>query len=181
MVKACATAGVGWLADLTSSAWADYHPREGISPEPEEKCLTTDIDAGRLRDMLRARIVAAAADNTLANHRDLSFLLFTWSDLAGDDGAEARIWTARLYASDEGVKLLAKAFTSYGWSQGLGFAGLGDVVAKRTTRVRMKGMEKFVGLGAFRQRVEEVAAKGASAEVSEFLEAWRRSDRGERD
>ena len=180
LVKACATAGVGWLADLTSSAWADHHPREGKNPEPEEKCLTTDLDAGRLRDMLRARIIAAAADNTLASHRDLSFLLFSWSDLAGDDG-EARIWTARLCSTDEGVKQLAKAFTSYGWSQGLGFAGLGDVVAKRTTRVRMKGMEKFVDLGAFRQRVEEVAAKGDSAEVAEFLEAWRRSDRGERD
>ena len=142
--------------------------------------MTTDLDAGRLRDMLRARIIAAAADNTLASHRDLSFLLFSWSDLAGDDG-EARIWTARLCSTDEGVKQLAKAFTSYGWSQGLGFAGLGDVVAKRTTRVRMKGMEKFVDLGAFRQRVEEVVAKGASAEVAEFLEAWLRSDRGGRD
>ena len=76
---------------------------------------------------------------------------------------------------------MAKAFTSFGWSQGMGFAGLGDVVAKRTTHVRMKGLEKFVDLDAFRKRVEEVAATGSAAEVVEFLEAWRSADRGERD
>lgn len=181
LVKACETAAVGWLADLTSSAWNDYHPREGKAPEPPEKCLTTEADAGRLREMLRARIEAAAKDDTLAGHRDLSFLLFFWSDLAGDDGAAARAWIAALYATDAGVKQLAKAFTSFGWSQGMGFSGLGDVVAKRTTHVRMKGLEKFVDFDAFRKRVEEVAATGSAAEVVEFLEAWRRADRGERD
>ena len=63
----------------------------------------------------------------------------------------------------------------------MGFAGLGDVVAKRTTRVRMKGLEKFVDLDAFRKRVEEVAATGSATEIVEFLDAWRRADHGERD
>jgi hypothetical protein len=179
LVKASETAPVGWLADLTSSAWDDYHPREGKAPEPPENCLTTEADAGRLRDMLRARIEEAAKDGTLVGHRDLNSLLFFWDDLAEDDGATVRAWTAAHYASDAGVKLLAKAFTSIGWSQGMG--GLGDMVAKRTTRVRIRNMEKFVDLDAFRKRVEEVAATGSAAEVVEFIEAWRRADRGERD
>lgn len=181
LVKASETAEVGWLAHLTSSAWYDYHPREGKAPEPPENCLTTEADAGRLREMLHARIDAAAKDGTLAGHRDLSFLLFFWYDLAGDDGEAARTWTATLYASDAGVKLLAKAFTSFGWSQGMGFAGLGDLVAKRTTHVHLNGLQKFVDLNAFRKRVEEVAATGATAEVVEFLKAWQCADHGEED
>lgn len=181
LLRACETASVGWLATLTTSAWNDYHPREGRTPEPPENCLTTEADAERLRNMLRARIEAAATDGTLAGHRDLTFLLFLWSDLAGDDGAAARAWTTTLYASSVGVKQLAKAFTSYGWSQGMGFAGLGDVVAKRTTHVRLKDLERFVDLDVFRKRAEEVAATGSAAEVAEFLEAWMHAERGERD
>ena len=123
----------------------------------------------------------AADDGTLAGHRDLCYLLFTWSELAGDHGTAARAWTSALQATDEGVRQLARAFTSHGWSRGLGFAGLGDTVAKRTTHARMNGTEKVLDLGAFRQRVEEVAATTASPEVVEFLEAWRRADRGDRD
>lgn len=180
-VQACQAAPVGWLADFSSSAWADYYPREGKQPEPPESCLTTEADAGRLRTLLLERIVMAAEDGTLAGHRDLCYLLFTWSELAGDHGAAARAWTSALQATDEGVTQLARAFTSHGWSRGLGFAGLGDAVAKRTTHARMNGTEKVLDLGAFRQRVEEVAATTASHEVVEFLEAWRRADRGERD
>ncbi len=181
LLRACETAAVGWLAALTASAWNDYHPREGRTPEPPGNCLTTEADAERLRNMLRARIEAAATGDTLAGHRDLPFLLFSWGDLAGDDGAAARAWTAALYASDVGVKQLARAFTSYGWSQGMGCGGLSDVVAKRTTHVRMKGLEKFVDLDVFRKRVEEVAATGSAATVVEFLEAWRHAERCESD
>ena len=181
LVKACETASVGWLADLTRSAWNDYHPREGKDPEPPEKCLTTEADAKCLRDMLRVRIESAAKEGTLAGHRDLTFLLHFWSDLAGDDGATVRAWAVDIYTSDAGLKQLAKAFTSFGWSQGMGVTGLGDLVAKRTTRVSIQAMEKFVDLVAFRKRVEEVAAKSTDADVVKFLEAWRCADRGERD
>lgn len=60
----------------------------------------------------------------------------------------------------------------------MGFAGLGDVVAKRVTRVSPKGMDRLMDLEAFRLRVEAVAAAGANPEVQEFLAAWQRADRG---
>lgn len=180
-LKACNTASLGWLDDFTHSAWADYHPREGKEPEPPENCLTTEADAEHLRVLLRSRIEAAAADGTLLAHPDLSSLLHSWTDLATDDSATVRAWTSAAFASDDGVRQLAKAFTSYGWTQGMGFAGMGDAVAKRVTRVSANSMARLMDLDAFRSRVEAVAATGTSPEVQEFLEAWQRADRGDRD
>ncbi|WP_259658879.1 KAP family P-loop NTPase fold protein [Burkholderia pseudomallei] len=179
--RACDTASLGWLADFTRSAWTDYHPSEGAQREPPENCLTTEADAEHLRSLLRSRIEAAAADGTLLAHRDLSFLLHWWLDLTTDDGAAVRAWTSAAFASDVGVRQLARAFTSYGWSQGMGFGGMGDVVAKRVTSVRPTSMARLMDLDAFRVRVESVAAAGTSPEIQEFLEAWQRADQGTRD
>lgn len=179
--QACNTASLGWLADFTRSAWNDYHPREGKEPEPPEKCLTTEADAEELRVLLRSRIEAAAANGTLIKHADLPFLLHWWMDLTTDDGATVRAWTSSAFAADDGVRQLARAFTSYGWTQGMGFAGMGDTVAKRVTRVSPTGMARLLDLDAFRPRVEAVAAAGGNSEVLEFLEAWQRADRGDRD
>lgn len=179
--QACNTASLGWLADFTRSAWTDYHPREGKEPEPPENCLTTEADAGQLRVLLHSRIEAAAADGTLLAHRDLPSLLHWWADLTADDGAGVRTWTSAAFATNCGVRQLAKAFTSYGWTQGIGFAGMGDAVAKRVTRVSPQSMARLIDLDAFRPRVEAVAAADASPEVLEFLDAWQRADRGDRD
>jgi predicted KAP-like P-loop ATPase len=179
--QACETASLGWLADFTRSAWTNHHPREGKEREPPERCLTTEADAEELRVLLRTRIEAAAENETLLAHRDLPLLLYSWIELTADNSATVRAWTSAAFATDEGVRQLAKAFTSYAWTQGVGFAGMGDAVAKRVTRVSPTGMARLMDLDAFRLRVEAVAAAGANSEVQEFLEAWRRADRGEDD
>ena len=180
--QACNTASLGWLADFTRSAWNDYHPREGKECEPPENCLTTEGDAEHLRVLLRSRIEAEAADGTLLAYKDLPYLLHCWMDLTTDDGATVRAWTSAAFATDQGVRQLAKAFTSYAWTQGMGFAGMmGDAVAKRVTRVSLQSMARLIELSAFLPRVEAVAATGESPEVQEFLDAWRRADRGDRD
>lgn len=178
---ACNTASLGWLADFTRSAWTDYHPSEGKEPEPPEKCLTTGADAEELRALLRSRIEVAAADGTLLAHPDLPFLLHRWLDSATDDGAAVRAWTSAAFATNDGVRHLAKAFTSYAWTQGMGLAGMGDVVARRVRRVSPSGMARLMDLDAFRPRVEAVAAAGENPEVQEFLEAWQRADQGKND
>jgi hypothetical protein len=96
-------------------------------------------------------------------------------NLTTDDGASVRAWTSAAFATDDGVRQIAKAFTSYGWTQ-----AMGDAVAKRVTRVSPQSMARLMDLDAFRPRVEAVAAAGASPEVQEFLEAWQRADRGDR-
>ena len=177
-VAACQTASLGWLASFADSAWADYHPREGKEPEPEEKCLTTAADAEALWKLLGDRIADASKNASFLKSRDLAYLLYRWSELANDDGVTVRQWTAAQMATDEGVKQLAIAFTSYGWSQGLGVAGLGDLVARRTTRAQVKGLDRLMDVVEFRRRVEEVAAGATSPEVSKFLEAWQLQERG---
>lgn len=79
-------------------------------------------------------------------------------------------------STDDGVRHFAKAFTSYGWTQ-----GMGDMVARRTTRVSPKGMDRLIDLDAFRLRVEAVAGVDANPEIRELLEAWRRADQGSDD
>jgi predicted KAP-like P-loop ATPase len=176
-VVACQSASLGWLASFADSAWTDYHPREGSAPEPEEKCLTTAADAEALRKLLGDRITEAAKNGALFGCRDLAYLLFRWCDLANDDGAAVKEWTASHLASDEGLKKFTAAFTSHGWSQGLG--GLGDLVARRTTKAQVKGLERLMNVAEFRRRVEEVSVAGDLPEVSEFLDAWRRQEQGE--
>ncbi|ODS59351.1 MAG: NTPase [Acidovorax sp. SCN 65-108] len=180
-VAACQTASLGWLASFADSAWTDYHPREGKEPEPEDKCLTTAADAETLRKLLGNRIADASKDASLLKSQDLAYLLYRWSELANDDGAVVKQWTSGQLATDEGVKQFAVAFTSYSWSQGLGMGGLGDLVARRTTRAQVKGLDRLMDVAEFRRRVEEVAAGGSSPEVSEFLEAWRRQEQGSDD
>ncbi len=175
-VQACDTASLGWLADFASSAWADYHPREGKEQELPENCLTTELDAELLRALLRSRLEAAAANGNLLAHQDLSFLLHTWVDLTTDDGAAVRAWTSNTLTNDIGVRLLAKAFTSYTWTQ-----GLGDAVAKRVTRVSPKSIARFVDLDAFRRRIEELAGADEDSEVKEFLRAWQGADKNNND
>ena len=180
-VAACQTASLGWLASFADSAWSDYHPREGRQSEPEEKCLTTAADAERLRKLLGDRLADASKDSSLLKNQDLAYLLYRWSELANDDGVTVKQWTAAQLAIDEAVRRFAVAFTSYGWSQGLGIGGLGDLVARRTTRAQVKGLDRLMDVAELRRRAEEVAAGGASPEVTEFLEAWRRQEQGAED
>jgi hypothetical protein len=179
--RACDTASLRRLADFTRSAWSDYHPREGQEREPPENCLTTEGDAEQLRVLLRSRIKAVAAVGTLLAHRDLPYLLHWWVDLTVDDGTVVRAWTSGAFASDDDVRQLAKAFTSYGWTQAIGFGGMDDVVAQRVTRVNLKGMARLLNLEEFRLRVEAVAIAGAHPEAWKFLEAWQRADQGRDD
>ncbi|WP_342706050.1 hypothetical protein OHZ10_36000 [Burkholderia arboris] len=105
-----------------------------------------------------------------------------WPDACVAKSRRARQWRRLVrevvFARDDGVRQLAKAFTSYGRTQGLGFAGMGDVVAKRVTQVSPESMAGLMNLDAFWSRVESVAATGADPEIQEFMEAWRRADQG---
>lgn len=94
----------------------------------------------------------------------MAYLLYRWCDLSDDDGAEVKEWTASLLASDEGVKKFATTFTDHGWSQGLG--GLGDLVARRTSRAQVKGLERLMDVAEFRRRVEEVDVAGGCVATS---------------
>jgi predicted KAP-like P-loop ATPase len=182
-MAACEAAQLGWLVDFTDSAYSDYHPREGKSPEPEENCLTTAADADVLRAKALERLRSAAASGELAAAKNLAYLLFRWRAFAGDDGAEVKAWVNTQIDNDAMVAIFAKAFTSHGWSHS--FGGLGDAVAKRTTDANVELFDKILDRDELRVRVEAVVAAGVlppgeMEAVQEFLEAWRKRDRGSR-
>jgi hypothetical protein len=121
----------------------------------------------------------AVKSGALIDHRHL---LYRWRDLAGKNGAAVKKWTKAQLKSDAAVVTLAKAFTSYSWSQGMGFAGLGDRVAKRNTRASVDSLDLIMDKAEFRKRVEALVGKKTpladedAETVRTFLVAWRKRD-----
>jgi predicted KAP-like P-loop ATPase len=181
-LKASEDAALGWLVDFSGSSYRDYHPREGKQPEPEQNCLTTAEDAELLQEMALRRIRSASASGELAKTKRLAYLMYSWRELARDDGAEVKAWAAKQMQDDMMIATFSKAFTSYTWSQGLGMAGLGDTVAKRGTRANVDSLDSILDRRYLRERVEQLAAGDQSGnDIKEFLSAWKRHDKNPRD
>lgn len=181
VVAACSAASLGWFVDIAGSAYRNYYPREGKESEREENCLTTREDAKKLWEEALERIRAASKDDRLLQNRDLPVLLYRWCEMTEDDGQEVKEWTGDQLERNDGIVRLAKAFTSYSWSHGMGFDGLGDRVAKRSTRASVESIETIMDRERFRARVEALAASIVLDEpdkkiVAEFLDAWKRRD-----
>lgn len=176
-MAACKNAPLGWLIDFSESAYRNYHPREGNNPSPEQECLILSADADELRKKELKAIQQTAKSGALIDHRQLTYLLFRWRDLAGKDGAVVKKWIKAQLKRDDAAVKIAKAFTSYGWSQ-----GSGDRVAKRNTRASVDSLDQIMDSAEFRRRVEELASKdtplgSTDAEtVRTFLSAWRKRD-----
>jgi hypothetical protein len=169
-MTACKQAAVGWLAHFGGAAWADYNPREGRSPEPEENCLTTRADATALRKLLVRRIVQAAKSGELVKSPAFAYLLFRWADV---DAPAVRAWTSLLLSLDEGVLRLANAFTGTVTSH-----GMSDRIATKSQRAQIEGLERIVNIALFRQRLAEVASQpGADPAAQAFLDSWDRQKR----
>jgi predicted KAP-like P-loop ATPase len=170
-------AALSWLIDFTQSAYRDYCPSSGKAPEPEERCLTTEADAIALWQRASSVIRTASKSGELARSKRLPYLLYMWHDLAADDGAEVKEWTAAQLKNDAMVATFARAFISYTWSQSVGIFGLGDTVAKRNTRANIEHLEKIIDVSTLRARVEELAAQDSANEdnvaIRTFLSAWR--------
>jgi predicted KAP-like P-loop ATPase len=182
LVTACETAPLGWLVRFSESVYRDHHPREGRNPKAEEDCLVLSADADRLRKKELKAVRDAAKSGTIIDHRQLPSLLYRWRDLSGKDGAEVKRWTKTQLKKDDAVAKLARAFTSYSWSQGMGMAGLGDRVSKRNTRANVDSLEMIMDKANFRKRVETLAGEKSSLDqvdvdiVRTFLKAWKEQD-----
>ncbi len=79
--------------------------------------------------------------------------------------------------SDSGLAQLARAFTSHSWSQGMGFSGLGDLVAKRSSRANVRSLHEIMDRDRFRTRLEELAKRTDlpvedAGAVRTFLDGW---------
>lgn len=182
---ACEHAALAWLIDFAESAYADYHPGEGKEAEPEDKCLVTKTASNELLQLAISRIAAASETEALARHRQLPSLLFSWRRLTGDNSA-VQAWTGRQLDDDGMVVRFAAAFTSHSWSQSMGFAGLGDRVARKNVRAAVSSLGEIMDATRFRSRVEALASSDRLRDedrsvISTFLAAWQRQDRSGRD
>jgi predicted KAP-like P-loop ATPase len=179
LVAAAENAALCWLVNFADSAYRDYHPLQGDQREPE-RCLTTESDAYVLRAHALERIRRAAQSDELSRAKQLPYLLYRWREFSEDDGAEVKEWTAAQMKDDAMIAALAKAFTSYSWSQ-----STGDRVAMRNIRAEVDRLDELLDVSKFRKRVEELAAKNAADDggvaVREFLSAWQRREKGLRD
>ena len=177
LMKAARNASVGWLVDLANSAWSEYNPREGEELQSEGDCLVTESDLSKLTKLALDSIKRAAKDGTLLNHNDLPSLLYRWRNFAKDGGAAAKRWTSARLKEDHAVARFAAAFTSHSWGQ-----SFEDLVAKRSDRAQISGLDEIMDVALFRKRLEALETslpKGSEYHdaISRFLKAWDNKDR----
>ena len=108
----------------------------------------------------------------LIEHNNLDGLLYSWQYFANDDGLSVKKWTDKKLADDHAVARFAKAFTSHSWGQ-----SIEDLVAKRSDRAQVNGLDKIMDLVRFRERLDALAVSLPSGSddrdaICRFLKAW---------
>lgn len=184
VLKAAEAAGVGLLVDISESAYRDYHPRDDKPPEPEDRCLTTEADAYRLREMALEKVSEAAMDGSLLRYRNFPWVLVRWDELSGNKGHDlARAWCLGQLKDDAAVEAICRAFLSESWQTGLGGfgGGLGDTVSIRHDRVSEESLKRFFDVKALRERLDALllaSETGSSREeiLLRFIKAWEEDD-----
>ena len=175
-------APLGWLTDFVSSAYDDYHPREGRAVNLETS-LTTAEAVPMLVERVLAAIRRAARDDTLLQRRDLMYTLYRWKEFAEDGGAEVKAWLADRMQRDDGLVVLAKALTGESWTTGLGgFGSLGDRVSRRHVRAQIRDDFDFFDPPWFRAELERIVREQRLPvddleAVRVFLDAWKKGER----
>ncbi len=181
LMRATKSAALSWANDLYWSAFEDYHPREGKEPEPEGKCLLSEADTDALGKDVKGQIVRAANDGSLLVSPSLAQLLYAWRHFSNEDSAAIISWTGAQMSNADSVAKFAAAFTTQSWTQGMGWDGDGDRVAKRSARVNPAQLSNFFDLTVLRMRAQEVHDDPQTPEterktLSEFLVAWAKAD-----
>ncbi|MDW3204256.1 MAG: P-loop NTPase fold protein [Alphaproteobacteria bacterium] len=184
-ISACEKASIGWLVDFTASSRGDYREREN-GPQREEACLINENAVSPLVDSTLSKIREAASNNTLLSHNDLFYILYRWRDFMGGDPSEVLEWTNLQLNNDNALVIFARQLTGESWSQGMGFAGLGDRVARRQVEARIDEKTDILDITHFRAELERLRAsdqldKTAKGIVNEFLDAWDRRREGHDD
>jgi len=101
-------------------------------------------------------------------------MLYRLTDEASD---EVRALTGAFLEDDGQTIRLAECVTSTSWSQGMGFAGMSDRVARGRPRVQRRGLEKIVDADQLYARVRELLGQPELSEearriLARFLAGW---------
>ncbi|WP_293458085.1 hypothetical protein [Phenylobacterium sp.] len=151
--------------------------------------IVNEAVARDFQQLALARVREAATDHSLAGSPSLGPLLFQWSNWTSVK--EVRMWTDQELSSDLFVIAMAQTTASVAWSQGMGFGGMGDRVARPSTRIHLKPYADMVDTSRLEARVLEVSKRTDLTEqqqqiVSTFLssprgghDGWGDEDEGE--
>ena len=170
-------ASLGWLTDFVSSAYTDYHPREGRQVDLST-CLVAEDAIAPLTQRALDELRRAATNGELLVRGDLMFSLYRWREFAEDDGAEVKAWLSEQMKREETLIVLAKALTGESWSAGMGgFGSLGDRVSRRQYRAQVGSNFDLFDTSWFRAELERMVeekkhAADDLAAVKVFLDAW---------
>ena len=143
-----------WACDFTEHCLAYFEPRGEGRRDLGEPVVSQAV-AEEFRAMCLAKIRLAAQDGTLVAHPKLSPLLFAWLRLNGRDEAELRAWTDQKMAEPAFLIAMAAAIPSESWSQGMGWDGMGDRVARRNIRVDLGSYANVLDGERFERRIAE--------------------------
>ncbi len=181
LMRAAKAAALSWADDLHWSAFKHYNPQEGRAPESDANCLLTEADVEILGRDVKAEILKAAEDGSLLESPSLARLLYSWRRYNDDDSSEIIRWTSEQLANAGSIAKFAAALTTHSWSQGMGWNGGGDRVAKRTAKVNPEAFSVLFDLNALRAHAIEVSVSLQTSEadrivILEFLSAWTKAD-----
>lgn len=145
-------ASLEWLASIASRCRRDHYSEKNANRGASEAFVSIE-SADRIWELCRTRLESAAADGAMAGHPHLVALLYRWRDAS--NAKEVRKWTDNRLADDEFVISLAEQTIQTAWTQSMGFAGLGDVVAKRRDYIDLTSLSELVDVSRLRERVTE--------------------------
>ncbi|QEE25805.1 AAA family ATPase [Rhodanobacter glycinis] len=185
-LAATENASLGWLTDFVSSAYDDYHPRDGKEVDLS-RCLVTEDAIPVLKERALNALRRAADTGELLRRDDMMFNLYCWREFADDQGVEVKAWLDEQLQHDELLIRFAKALTGEAWTTGLGgFGNLGDRVSRRQVRVRISDSFDLFDLSWFRGELERIVREKRHPQddleaIRLFLEAWTRRRGGHDD
>jgi predicted KAP-like P-loop ATPase len=129
------------------------HGKYGTPESTSERDQLISAEAQEMLEKLAAkRISQDAHSGALLVTPELARVLSNWQDW--QDSGECDIWISEVRDEPKFLVALITSTLSVGHSQAMGFAGLGDRVARRTYRVSLKFLRRVIDPDAVRPIVK---------------------------
>jgi hypothetical protein len=152
--RAMARAALDWACDF---AWRCSRPYDPTREEKGQSQVIVGKEASaEFHALALDKLRAAARDGELLTHRRFRSLIFDWYRFSYEGAAEVRRWTDEQLSNDAFIVTMAEAMTGIGWASGIGFDGMADRVARRTTSVYLDSYKDILDVESFEARVREL-------------------------
>lgn len=172
---AMAEASLGWLCDFARRCVQAYERSE--DGQQHRDPLVSEEMAKSFQQLALDRLRDAARDMSLIQSGQLAHLLFQWRGWASTE--EVRQWTDAALERDDFVIRMAEEAISVAWTQGMGFGGMGDRVARPVTKVNLKAYEGLLDTARLETRVAEVRSRpGLDSGQKQKLDVFAEAPRG---